>query len=371
MKKDLITYTFILISIFITSCEKMNDNIEKYLDRGEINYIGRVDSVFTFGGKERIGFSWKVGPDPRIEFCKIYWNNNRDSIIYEIDRTQLQNGFVHEIFDQMEEGTYVFNMYHTGSKGYKSIKYEVIGHVYGEQYQASLTPRKIKEVIAYKEKVEIIWNNPEDSHSLILNYTDSSGEINILEVLSSVDTTAITDYKAGGEFSYITNYLPEENAIDQFTVQSEKMNFPSYYELDRTTWKVIDLSSENPTEHMGINILDGNLGTMWHSNWPSPADLLPHSLTIDMQEMKYIDKIYFVREGQRKYLKFATVSISNDNATDWEDIGVISFPDQTDLGTYLELNESKKCRYIKFFMTESFSPPYIDIAEIYVYGKDI
>ncbi|WP_286084320.1 DUF4998 domain-containing protein [Parabacteroides goldsteinii] len=56
----------------------MNDIIEEYLDRGEINYIGRPDSVTCDGGLYRVKLTWKVGKDVRIESCKIFWNMGAD-----------------------------------------------------------------------------------------------------------------------------------------------------------------------------------------------------------------------------------------------------------------------------------------------------
>lgn len=45
-------YLPIIFAFFLlASCSGMNDIIQDYLDRGEINYIGRPDSLLSTGGK--------------------------------------------------------------------------------------------------------------------------------------------------------------------------------------------------------------------------------------------------------------------------------------------------------------------------------
>ncbi|MDR1340866.1 MAG: DUF4998 domain-containing protein [Prevotellaceae bacterium] len=44
------------------------------MDEGEIYYIGIVDSIKIFPGKERVRFSWQINADPRITGAFISWN---------------------------------------------------------------------------------------------------------------------------------------------------------------------------------------------------------------------------------------------------------------------------------------------------------
>ena len=67
---------YVLLSFLLASCSGMNDIIQEYLDRGEINYIGKTDSIYAIGGKNRITFKWIVNADPRIEknvYCLAKW----------------------------------------------------------------------------------------------------------------------------------------------------------------------------------------------------------------------------------------------------------------------------------------------------------
>lgn len=225
MNKHIVICCLVCISLF--SCGGMNDPIQEYLDRGEVNYIGKVDSVITTGGKERIQFSWKLNTDPRIEACVITWNNAADSLIFPIDRSKVVDGRITTIFDNMKEGTYIFKMYHTGKKGYNSMKQEVVGKVYSDIYQQSLTPRKILKKALSKGQVEISWGNAENSLKVNFFYTNNIGNKVTREILPQEQKTVLTDCTSGSEFTYETVYLPEENALDSFSVLSEVQHFPS------------------------------------------------------------------------------------------------------------------------------------------------
>lgn len=216
-----------LLCAFLCSCGGMNETIQEFLDKGEVNYLGKVDSAVVAGGKDRIQFSWKLNPDPRIEVCIITWNDAADSLIYPIDRSKAVNGRITTVFNDMKEGTYVFNMYHAGKKGYNSMKQEVVGKVYGNEYQKSLTPRKMLKMAIVTENVELNWGNAENSKLVNLRYTNIDGKEIVREILPLEVKTVVTDFVLGGEFTYETIYLPEEEALDTFSVISEVQHFPT------------------------------------------------------------------------------------------------------------------------------------------------
>lgn len=220
------TVIYCLLFFTLLSCGGMNDPIQEYLDRGEVNYLGKVDSAIAGGGNGRIQISWKINADPRIENCVISWNNQQDSLIYIIDRSKIVGGRIYATFDNMKEGSYVFMMYHTGKKGYNSVKQEVLGKVYGSLYQQTLVPRKIRKVSIIKENAEIEWSNAENSYQVNLQYINNKDKKITKVILSAEQKTVINDYTPGGEFIYETLFLPDEDAIDTFVVTSEILKFP-------------------------------------------------------------------------------------------------------------------------------------------------
>src|SRR5690554_6134543 len=66
------------------SCSKWDD-FKKYVEDGEISYVGKLDSVQVFSGKERVRLYGLFRADPKVEKVRVYWNDRKDSIDYSVD----------------------------------------------------------------------------------------------------------------------------------------------------------------------------------------------------------------------------------------------------------------------------------------------
>ena len=166
-----IIFTFFLLA----SCSGMNDIIQDYLDRGEINYIGRPDSLLSTGGNGRMQLSWLAGKDPRVEGYIIYWNNRADSVIGKIDPDNLlKDRYNFCIFD-VQESSYEFELVQTGSKGANSIPSTVTGSVYGENYVATLKARDLQQITADGDGVKLTWGISNSSKYVEFTYEKADG----------------------------------------------------------------------------------------------------------------------------------------------------------------------------------------------------
>lgn len=356
---------YCLALLLLTSCGGMNDNIDEYLNRGEVNYIGKVDSVQSRAGNKRIQLNWLVNTDPRIEGCKIYWNDRLDSLYFPINRNQIVNGRISTVFE-IKEGRYIFDMHHVGEQGYQSIKEEVIANVYGENYESTLTPRRIIDVVPTKGQVAINWRSADQLSFVNFVYKNNKSQNIIRLIPASEMRTVITDYLPGSEFSYETCYLPEINALDTFKVQAVILTFPEYYKFNKQDWMVIDFSDE---QYGSAKIIDNDPKTFWHSKWEPDAPL-PHHLTVDMQEEKSLNKVSITRCLDNNDLKKTRIDVSLDNVH-WTEIGELEFSKTISSSSVdLILKASVKARYIKIVVTESNRPPYASIAEINAEGTE-
>ncbi|KAL8746513.1 MAG: hypothetical protein Q9190_001487 [Brigantiaea leucoxantha] len=54
--------------------------------------------------------------------------------------------------------------------------------------------------------------------------------------------------------------------------------------IDRTGWTVTADSSQSGTSNEVTNVLDGNTGTFWHTQWMPNVVALPHTITLDMKK---------------------------------------------------------------------------------------
>lgn len=216
----------ILFSFLFYACGGMYDNIDPYYDEGETNYISKVDSASANAGEIRVQFTWMVNKDPRIKELHVTWNNGANKMDIPIDFNQLdENRYFSVILDPVEEGSHIFYLHHTGN-GHMSVSTEVEATSYGEQYQATLKPRLIRSVIMQEGKAKIEWRNIVENCEVEITYTNLIGAISKQYVIPTEITTLIEDAQPKSSFSYVSTYLPEEGAIDVFSVDSETMYFP-------------------------------------------------------------------------------------------------------------------------------------------------
>jgi len=216
----------ILFSFLFYACDGMYDNVDSYYDKGEINYIAKIDSASAKAGKNRVQFTWMVNPDPRIKELYISWNDGNNEATIPIDFNQLnEDRYYSVILDPVEEGSYIFYLYHIGN-GHMSVSAEVEATSYGEQYQTTLEPRSIRSITLQDGKAIIVWRTIVENCEVEITYTNVEGIISKQLVIPTEMTTVIEDAQPKSAFDYISTYLPEENAIDDFSVVSETMYFP-------------------------------------------------------------------------------------------------------------------------------------------------
>lgn len=219
----------------LTACEKMKNTYSEYLAGGEIIYPGKADSLQAFPGNERIGLQWLIISDPKIVKAVIYWNNQADSTVVPITKTT-QVDTVNVILPNMEEGLYTFDVCTYDHSGNRSIGNQVIGEVFGESYQRTISNRLIQSVRwvdlpaqgsapAFKG-AEISWYGVNAQAIYIdITYEKEDGTLVTLkeEPVHSPgrpplfrETTRLPDSRINTPFSYRTAFVPDPLAIDTF-----------------------------------------------------------------------------------------------------------------------------------------------------------
>lgn len=361
----------ILISfISFTACSGMNDIIEEYLDRGELNYIGKADSATCDGGLHRVKLKWKVGKDVRIEKCKIIWNMGADSLIYPVNRAELINGFAGLELSLEVEGQYVFDLIQMGEKGDPSISTEVVGNVYGDKYISTLIPRSIRSIVIEDNVAKLALGMADGCFYSEISYISNKGKAEVLRVEPNITSISIDDYVFGGDINIKTYYKPEENAIDILAVE-EYGKFPVYKKLNRSNWTIPFISSQRADIYPITNILDGDVNSLWHSEWTSsPIAPFPHCIIIDMAEEFKLHQFQVFQDPARMTFKSARIFVSKTNEGDasFLEIGTMQCL-QSESSSIIEFSEPQNARFIKMVMEESYNPPYVAISEVYAYGK--
>lgn len=237
MKKTYL-YIFLLVSIVMTlfSCSDMNDMHDEYLAGGERIYIGKIDSLKTFAGNERIKLQFWAS-DPRAKSVGFYWYPNNDSLIVDINRTSSTDSFEAYIGGALSsktisEGNYTLKIITRDNKGHYSIPFEKIINIYGDRFRSTLVNRVLKSV-AYQANdatLSLTFSGPinDKEIGIEISYTDKDGTAKTLVLADAEVTTPVKllNVDKTMQVSYRTMFYPEPNAIDIFYASSKTITIP-------------------------------------------------------------------------------------------------------------------------------------------------
>jgi hypothetical protein len=186
---------------------------QPYLDQGEMLYTGRVDSMQSFAGNERVKFTWKLNSDPRIDRCIFYWNDGKDSAVIPVNRTGPGEMDMETVLN-VGEGMYTFTLLTGDDAGHRSMKVMGTVQVYGPVYISRLANRNMSASFD-DGKLTVRWSNVESAliQYTTLGYTDYSNPANpapkSIRVENTDTETVLEGAREGDAFSVSSSYLPE------------------------------------------------------------------------------------------------------------------------------------------------------------------
>jgi hypothetical protein len=200
--------------LYLAGCEDMNSVNQEYFDRGETFYTGKIDSLKSFPGNNRVWFSWYINSDPRITGTMIYWDDGADSSTVAVNRTQ--PGVIQlEKELSLPEGNYIFEFVTKDDNGNRSLAVERSVAIYGDKYIALLQNRDAASVTVSK----ITWTaitSSEIQYTTVqyTDYTDPDNPAQRTVKVENTDTeTLLSGTRSGDELFITTAYLPA-NGID-------------------------------------------------------------------------------------------------------------------------------------------------------------
>lgn len=203
-------------TVMLLSCSKWDD-YKKHLDGGEILYTGKLDSAKIFSGKERIQVYGLLNSDPKIVALKVFWNDMKDSMVYDI-KPSVMDTFRQII--QMPEGIRAFEIRTYDAKGNISVPMSITGASFGDAYRRKLANRSINEISFKTGHTMVVWEQLDMSlggQYTELEYTDS-GRIKRKIIPLTQDTTLLEGLDTSTNIRYRTIFKPQPTSIDTFEV---------------------------------------------------------------------------------------------------------------------------------------------------------
>lgn len=231
IKKLLFIIITSIIVVFSVSCSDMNDKHSVFMQEGEIIYLGRVDSVRVYGGKNRFLVRYLI-PDLRVKLLKIYWNQKADSLLVPIPPHQPSDSLEIIIGNEeriISEGNHVIQLFCTDGGSIRSIVTERAVNVYGDKYVMTLSNRTInKSSFNYlNSEVTLEWSPPYSEKEIGIEITYRSmlngNQVTRIPTREVSTQTKLSNVDISYPVSYRTMYLPESNVIDTFYSASQEI----------------------------------------------------------------------------------------------------------------------------------------------------
>ena len=360
--KKIIYHTCILLVISLCSCEDFMDIHEEYIKDGEIMYAPKVESMEVRSGKNRVQIKCRLFNAVFVDELHVYWNTNRDSMMIPVSlKTGLDS--VEFVIPNLAESAYTFDIRSKDKHHVWSLTSTGLGSAYGDIFQDNLSNRMVKSAIMDGTDGVVAWTSADEKlFCTEVKYTTTAG-VEITKRTFQSDTTICTSVNPAVGFSYRSLFLPEPTAIDTFyTAWSEPQSIPEL--IDRSAWEIISANSHRAGDgYPAEAILDGDMGTFWHSDWDVPE--LPYFITIDMKQNIAINAVDIYRRLNSTDARSFRLHVSSDDN------------DYTVIGDYMFSSPSMVCsfdnpptgRYLKLEVYESnHSGKVASIAELYVIG---
>lgn len=230
-----IVYIIGICGLLLTglSCSDMNDVHDKYMVDGETTYVGRVDTVMAFPGRERLLIQYQL-TDPRVKELTIYWAQKEQSFSVEVPAHQPEDILEVMIGDEenpLPENDYTFQFYSFDKKGHRSVKYETLVSIYGDRFQATLSNRPVRtaQKTSNANELSIAWGGSSNDKEIGVNvfYTDVNGKSSeiFFEKALLEKETLIEQVDLTKDVFYQTLFLPQPEAIDTFAVEKKEIPF--------------------------------------------------------------------------------------------------------------------------------------------------
>lgn len=180
-------------------------------------------------------------------------------------------------------------------------------------------------------------------------------------------------YKTEGDYQLRIRFYHENGTQQTYSYEYEFQDGIPKIEvintrdlLSREQWSIIEVSSEEDTG-AGSNMLNGNLESVWHTEWKNSLPNHPHHFILDMGETVTIDGLAFAnRSNLNGSIKDFHLSASNNNE-EWDDLGNYTL-DQVQNWQYIDVPENTSYRYYRLETQNSYGGfNYAHLAELAAY----
>ncbi len=354
--------------VSLMSCDKYDEIHKDYVDSmDETKYSVNPENVILHSGLERLFVSTDLVYTSSLSKFIVEINDE----MHEFDIPMPVEGDTTKLMYELPnlaEGVVDTYLYTIDNEDNKSLVTLYTGRVLGDRYRSEILNRNILRTESVSDGYKIKFNSaPEKSVRVDLTYTNQEDVSSTLRLLSENDELVIGDYKSESEYTYVTYYLADENSIDTLATTTVISQFFPERPVDRSSWEILSVTSEQLDGGPATSMLDGDLNTYWHNRWSGGTDPMPHVMVIDMKKEMEIRKIDFHRRKDSDSTRGILLETSMDNST-WKEYGTARWAEGAgNEKQVIEPEGTKNARYLRVSVIEVKDDPWMAIAELYLY----
>ncbi|SFB90601.1 F5/8 type C domain-containing protein [Parapedobacter composti] len=364
-----------LLVMIVSACGKMDETFREFVKGGRIIYAPTPgDSLKVHPGKNRLQLSWPAAPDPKVSEAHIYWNGRQDSLVANIKNPP--NDTVKIVIDNLQEGTYLFEIYIYDELGNRSVKTDFIANTYGDQYQQTLLVRPVDEALYEGDSVMAVWGgNPSaQAYYSEISYQDVNGNDRLVRAYADADRSVLKEFEFTEFIQYRTVYLPSPLAIDTFYTDwyTQRVKGPPI-ELEKTGWIATASSQDAAGNRLASNAIDGNPSTIWVNQLgATPPFTYPHTITVDMGVLhENIEGFVIITRVGNSAARPKTVELlTSEDGEDWQPHGEFDLENNGEK-QFITIPTAVKARYFRIIgkSAQSSSENNIALAEVGLYTR--
>ena len=275
-------------SLIYASCSDMDSIHDEYLN-GETIYAGKLDTLKIRPGYYRAqleGYTQFLGTSNQIT---IEYEDQMISFPIEENLSEIFS----VIIEDLDEGSYEFNVYTQDPNGNLSVSQTVAGNVIGDEFISDQNPREVLDYSFESDGNYVNFYGNAESEFVIYTLIDYENEENemITDTLFYEDNRVkLINLKPLG--SMITTSVIQSGlfGIDSIALEPLEYTLPDlpYTEINKDFIRLVNMPSDNPGTYNGADpdqyLFDGdgfstaNAVNTYHSG-PSS---IPHHFTVDL-----------------------------------------------------------------------------------------
>ena len=275
-------------SLIYISCSDMDSIHEEYLN-GETIYAGKLDTLSIRPGYYRAqleGYTQFLGTSNQIII------EYEDQMINYPIEENLSDIFS-VIIEDLEEGSYEFNVYTQDPNGNLSVSQTVAGNVIGDEFILDQNPREVLDYSFEPEGNYVNFYGNAESEFVIytlIDYENEEDEI-IRDTLFYDDSRVkLINLKALGIMQTTSVIQSGLYGIDSIALAPLEYTLPNlpYAEISKDFISLVQMPSDNPGTYNGANpdqyLFDGDGFSEANdfNTYHSGPNSIPHHFTVDL-----------------------------------------------------------------------------------------